>query len=556
MKKAKKEVSLQIDQGRLIAHLKNFFASSDTFLSELMQNGRRAGASLVEFTFDQKADTITIEDDGGGIDDMQNLLTLARSGWNESVTAADKPFGMGFFAAIFAANECVVESRSQRVHLWREEVIEGTQFGVGPSQRTVGTKVLLRGFSDDFDFTSATRYVEKCARGFPIRVRLDNRELERPHARGSLQGVDTPDGFMSIPKIHFPVTDRTHGRYGGGLITYHITGPNLYLQGLPLGGLSYGEGNPVVHLDGVAGITPKLPDRDRLVNHEAFVARVTSRLHAEARRWLEAQKECMPLYDFARAHFFDCVGLGATDLIADLPVPRSYLIEYDPDSSDVWDHKFYVKCDGDRGMVTPEDIASGDVKVVLFDDYYDGGNATQQYALAIFCRENGYLLVDDALPRTSWLWNHVIDLSEAEVTLDFENSKEAKVSGSEYISIIACTAVTIHVEADGFDETSILLNESFGFEGDLICPGRADDVNFGLLHLSSYCTDNSGDSVDSDVLYEDVEAVGRALKMMDGGDPTEVLKRVIYEASVADLPNMDGEFKLRLVKGEIEVERV
>ena len=71
-------VTLQVNQSRLIGNLKHSFTNQSTFLSELMQNARRAGASEVRFEF-HAPHTLVVIDNGHGIDNLQNLLTIAES---------------------------------------------------------------------------------------------------------------------------------------------------------------------------------------------------------------------------------------------------------------------------------------------------------------------------------------------------------------------------------------------------------------------------------------------------------------------------------------------
>ena len=63
-------------------------------LIELLQNARRAGASLVTVTTSpeptQATTLITFTDNGSGIDDFNKLLHLGASGWDESVERADE----------------------------------------------------------------------------------------------------------------------------------------------------------------------------------------------------------------------------------------------------------------------------------------------------------------------------------------------------------------------------------------------------------------------------------------------------------------------------------
>ena len=82
---------------------------------ELLQNARRAGASLVTVTTSpsptDSTSLITFTDNGSGIDDFNKLLHLGESGWDEAVERAEDPAGMGLFALLHTG--VVVSSRGK-----------------------------------------------------------------------------------------------------------------------------------------------------------------------------------------------------------------------------------------------------------------------------------------------------------------------------------------------------------------------------------------------------------------------------------------------------------
>ena len=84
-----------------------FDASTRQILRELLQNARRAGATLVEIEDDQR--TMTITDNGTGIADPQTLLSFGASSWSEKTKASEDPAGMGFFS--LAKRNASIESR-------------------------------------------------------------------------------------------------------------------------------------------------------------------------------------------------------------------------------------------------------------------------------------------------------------------------------------------------------------------------------------------------------------------------------------------------------------
>jgi hypothetical protein len=73
-----------------------------TFI-ELLQNSRRAGATLVEVTINEIPKSpvvcaVSVQDNGRGIGDFTKLLTLWESGWGESTKEAEDPAGIGFYS--------------------------------------------------------------------------------------------------------------------------------------------------------------------------------------------------------------------------------------------------------------------------------------------------------------------------------------------------------------------------------------------------------------------------------------------------------------------------
>ncbi|CAM5612756.1 ATP-binding protein [Sphingobium scionense] len=82
-------------------------------LLELFQNARRAGARAIHVAvYNLPAGTaLSIYDDGCGIDDPANLLTLGTSGWQQDIRDREDPAGMGVFS--LAGRDVIVRSRSR-----------------------------------------------------------------------------------------------------------------------------------------------------------------------------------------------------------------------------------------------------------------------------------------------------------------------------------------------------------------------------------------------------------------------------------------------------------
>lgn len=539
----KQKVSIKVDQSQLIAHLKNFFTDGYTFISELIQNGRRAGATRVSVEYNKRTGTITVTDNGGGVQDMQSLLTLAQSGWNDSVKSADKPFGMGFFAALFAAKHTVVESRGQRMVLDRDELVAGGTADVSPCPATEGTVIVLKGLSEEFDFSKFERTCGDAARGFTIPVFLNERELNSDRARRNLNGIDTKVGFMSIPGVHRPGSLS----YAAGFVTY--------LQGLPIGGgAAHWEADKrtVVHLDG-AGFTPRMPDRDVLVDADEAERKISKVIRDEVRKHILSEYEALSADEFALRWYEELGTWDLSGLLKTLPVPTTARNFCAFGRIDIGERQFFNKeaefpqALVDAGLVHVEDVTSGRVKFAKSDRVDDTDETCMGWTAVVWADRMGYILVDH-LPEDSWLWDHVLDLDACEVTEFFVNPKTGTFRGGwGYRSVVMCDEVRLGVTVDGkcLGEVSLTRDVFPGVLYDLtVCRnlGRGDlSFETALLMVNSFRTDESGDYTDSDEYSEECGKFADFLDVLDGEDPEKTLRKVLDRSDFGLKSNLEGQ---------------
>jgi hypothetical protein len=75
-----------------------FDGSPTTIFNELVQNSRRAGSQKIEVTLTDGIDTeVTFRDYGVGVTNLEQILTLTDSGWQEPTISDEDPAGMGIF---------------------------------------------------------------------------------------------------------------------------------------------------------------------------------------------------------------------------------------------------------------------------------------------------------------------------------------------------------------------------------------------------------------------------------------------------------------------------
>ncbi len=137
---------IDLDRFREVV-LPQMFSDTRTILRELIQNARRAGATeiRISYPFIKTGDdpwVLVIEDNGTGEKDLSRFLTVAATGWSESIVRDETPAGMGFLSVLMCANECVVESLDQRMKFACSAVIGGDDIDVETVEEPiVGTRI-------------------------------------------------------------------------------------------------------------------------------------------------------------------------------------------------------------------------------------------------------------------------------------------------------------------------------------------------------------------------------------------------------------------------------
>lgn len=176
-----------------------FNGSVADVLNELLQNARRAGASRVDIaTFELAGQpTLSIADDGHGIDDPSNLVTLGQSGWGDDTIRREDPAGMGIFS--LAGRRVEIRSYSRAAHAgWRVVIPEdawetSAALTIEPFDIDAGTEILIElpeAWASALETSAAAS-----ARYYPLPVTLNARELDRA---GFLEGAVYVDEVAGV----------------------------------------------------------------------------------------------------------------------------------------------------------------------------------------------------------------------------------------------------------------------------------------------------------------------------------------------------------------------
>ncbi len=175
---------------KVLAKADQLFTQADsTVFAELLQNSRRAGATKVDFILEPLPDgcSITMADDGGGIENFQNLVTFGDSNWDEALDEREAAAGMGFFS--LASRGVTVRSRGEIVRLTKDVFLGRETAAVLPDPAPVSVGVTLhfnsKNIAGSLEHVSPASYstdpvIKQIARAafyYPVKVTINSQAL-------------------------------------------------------------------------------------------------------------------------------------------------------------------------------------------------------------------------------------------------------------------------------------------------------------------------------------------------------------------------------------------
>jgi hypothetical protein len=178
MEQTSHTIHAKIGQG-ILKKADQLFRNDDRgIFVELLQNSRRAVAARVDICIEEvsaKRCAVEIHDDGTGISDFEQLLTLGESGWNEDLKATEDPAGMGFYSLCLTGVE--VWSGYQYAKISPEAFVGKEDAVVEVREPFVGGTRLR--FSRSSSKESLAAAVTSAALFYPLEVRLNGEVLPR-----------------------------------------------------------------------------------------------------------------------------------------------------------------------------------------------------------------------------------------------------------------------------------------------------------------------------------------------------------------------------------------
>lgn len=313
--------TLSVSQAGALRMLRTQFTTSTTFLSELLQNARRAYATAVRISWDPDGSILTITDNGKGIRQFLSLFIAYESGWDADTKARERPNGVGIYASLDVSEWMEIHSLDRRATL-DQKFFEFKPVTVHVAPHRQGTEVRLR-LLDAHRRTEVewSKILREMVAGFPIPVWFGGSQIPRPHA------LDSGLSFRhtELGELHLPGWEACR-------IPRQVKLPLMYYQGLLVHRVGFEAirefgGRGVLHLD-----TERFPavGPDRFVLHQADRQEpiILRAIRAEWQRRLMERRSELSAESFAEEHWKHCVRLGVPELLGNLPLTRSMLKAY------------------------------------------------------------------------------------------------------------------------------------------------------------------------------------------------------------------------------------
>ena len=191
-----------------------FNQSPKTIFHELLQNSRRAGATLVEITLapEEGGHKITITDNGSGLPEPDPLFKLAETGWSENIKTTETPAGMGLFSLCHLPQGFSARSKSWQVHLTPDSFTGKLAIPEEDAPYIEGMEI---SFFHPTTEPTLESIITTCAQYYPIPVTINGEKLvqESLHkdAHYTYSGANYSIGIKNSYDTVRPVLINFHG---------------------------------------------------------------------------------------------------------------------------------------------------------------------------------------------------------------------------------------------------------------------------------------------------------------------------------------------------------
>lgn len=321
------EYQVDVCREGILKSVSDQFTDKTTFLREMLQNCRRAGASRIDAHFDPHTLCLEIMDDGAGFDDFSAFFTIGKSGWDAQTQENENPFGIGAAAMFFAADAIEVLSSGLRLFFFTDDLLAYKRIRGEQANTHPGTRIRLWLKINHLRNDALNDAVYGAAKGFPVAIHFNGDLCPAPHAIGP-DAIETAIGQVILPDIASP-------EIGVYIPTFYVQGQRVKVH--HWGGYAITE-NCIVHLNSTA-FRSRVPDRDCLVDESSVIGQVKVAVNGAIRDVL-LQEKARLLEEgnpeaFSRIFWNTCGNTSNFDLLNDMPIPASiYAVYSEPVSLD------------------------------------------------------------------------------------------------------------------------------------------------------------------------------------------------------------------------------
>lgn len=549
-----KTVAISINQDKLLANLQFSFSNKTTLLGELMQNSRRAGATYVLLESVDET-TLRITDDGKGIDDFQNLFSVAESGWDAETVKNERPFGMGFLSCLYQAEKIFIESNGSYIEGVTSEILAGGALTVHDiaEKDSSYTRVTLYNFKLSKEDVAAA--LKKLAEGFPIPVIYNGDNLETKNRLV----IDT-GYFVEVEGIGFIHARNMNPNFDRVSKERMV----VYLQGLPVyDGRRWDYNNEldIVHLDSTL-YHARMPDRDMLIDENVVLEKISqaiNQIHLD--RLMKLKAELSPeAFASQKITMYALSIQGGLDVICSQDVRLSNYF-YSPIAEvqpSCYDEHDVVINDRTDASLSYEDVASGSVKLCMAEHICAWDEDSNCAPAWVFARNMKWAMIDgfghtarENLLEKHWVAPLIHTLNKDNVKVEAHRTGKTGDIALDYWScnVMLCESYTITYTApDGIEHSCIIDYEPvLTTEGVLLVPEKAH--NFGesaILQGASY-VDN--ENFDDDAFNKDATALNLYVNMLRTGDEVSSLQTLLNSVYLGEYKDFVGhKYELTLDK--------
>jgi hypothetical protein len=508
-------VKINVNEKALISNLKMAFATGTTWVTELLQNARRAGATKIHIVLQPGQKEFSIWDDGQGIEDMQNLFSIAESGWDEPVLSQEKPYGMGFLSCLFACEKVHIISRGQQVKVATKDAIAFDDIHVEAHQGVEGTFIRMKGVTD----MPSVQFLQSAVKGFPVSVYLDQSKepLESIHAVGTtMDWAKTEIGLIHVSNLR--------GRFYD---------PLIYLQGLPIcAGFNsrYTENNVIVHLDSEK-FFGRLPDRSSVIDPDKAMVTIKSAIIKLYVKQLHQKKIGMLANDQAKefvGRYGEICIAYCKELLNDMPFLPTCAI-----AGSIYDLDVNIDStvlDRPTEPIRMQAITEGTVKLFSGDGgSYDGENMPH---MAIIDAYDG-LIVDAAkLDSKHWVHSYVHNL-KGDVSIALSEPQPAFMIDGRFVcgeEAILGNVLTLSgsFEVEGVLSELITTYDNTVYDAmEQVFYVPSASSGYGAVHQASSYMDD--EEYREEAFDEDNDLFARLVSEARNPDPAALLRQLLLD---------------------------